>query len=81
MPLHVKSTSVSIAVVCFFVIAFVGWFTGLEPLICGKRAVIGAIIAYIITRILVNIINGILISALVRFRMEQQKKEVSGRGH
>ena len=80
MPLYAKSASMHIAVTCFFMIAFIGWFTGLDPLTCCKRAVMGAVAAYLITRILVNIINNILISAFVKARIEEQKKEMNGRG-
>lgn len=66
---------------CLFIIAFVGSFTGLEPFVCCKRAVIGAIGAYIAAIVLVNIINSIMISAFVRSRMKQQQKDVNGRGY
>ena len=80
MPLHTRSIATSIAVACLFVISFVGWFAGLEPLTCCKRAMIGAVAAYVVTTVAVNIVNNILISALVKSRMEQQKGETSGRG-
>jgi hypothetical protein len=80
MPLHPRSISISIAVVCLFVISFIGWFAGLAPLTCCKRAMTGAFVAYIVTRIAVNIINNIIISVLVKSRMEEQKGEIGGRG-
>ena len=79
MPLHVKSISMSVAVTCLFVISFVAWFAELEPFICCKRAVLGAVITYIGTTIVVNVINDILISALVKSRMEQQNGDVNER--
>lgn len=81
MPLHPRSVSISIAVACLFVISFVGWFSGLAPLTCCKRAIAGAFVVYIITGIAVNIINHIMISALVNSRMEEQKGEISGPGN
>ena len=81
MPLQVKSISMSIAVICFFIIAFFGWFAQLDPFVCGKRAIVGAVITYLVSKTAVNIINNILISALVKARMEQQKRELNGYGN
>lgn len=72
MPLQGKSISVSAAVISIFMISFVGWFVGLEPFVCCKRALISAVISYFIASILVNIINNILIGALVKHQVEQQ---------
>jgi len=80
MPLHPRSISISIAVVCLFVISFIGWFAGLAPLTCCKRAVIGAVASYFTAKIVVNIVNYITISALVKFRMEAQKGTTGGHG-
>jgi len=72
MPLHVKSISISIAVISFFLISFVGWFVGLDPFVCCKRAFVGALMAYVAAAIVVKIINSILVSALVKYQIEQQ---------
>lgn len=80
MPLEGKSISLRTAVASVFIVAVIGWFMELEPFVCCKRAVIGAVAAYILTRIAVNIINHILISALVNFRMKQQEGQLNGRG-
>lgn len=72
MPLHVKSISVSVAVICLFMISFVGWFVGLEPFVCCKRALVGALVGYFISSILVNSINNILIGALAKHQVEKQ---------
>jgi predicted branched-subunit amino acid permease len=81
MPLHVKSISMSISVACLFLISFIGWFAGLEPLICCERALIGAVIAYIVMTVLINVINDILISALVKSRMEKEQGDMNDRGN
>ena len=77
MLLNVKTTSISIAVTCFFIISFIGWFVQLEPLICCKRAIIGAVIAYVLTKYITNAINNIVIGALVKFRMKQQDQNAN----
>ncbi len=78
MPLQVKSIATNIAVICFFIIAFFGWFAQLDPFVCCKRAIIGGVIAYLAAKTAVNIINNILINALIKARMEQQKRELNG---
>jgi len=81
MPLHVKPISTSMAVICFFIIAFFGWFAQLDPLVCSKRAILGAIAAYLVSKTAVNVINHILISAMVKSRMDQLKREMNGNGN
>ncbi|MHC4071120.1 MAG: hypothetical protein ACYSWW_01435 [Planctomycetota bacterium] len=72
MPLHVRSIAVSIAVVCFFVVSLIGWSSGLTPFICCKRALIGAMLAYIAGGWAVKAVNAILINAMIASQMNQQ---------
>ena len=78
MPLHVKSIAVSIAVICFFGLSLIGWISGLSPFICCKRALVGAVLAYIAGVLAVRAINAILISAMITNQMNQQKEKNSG---
>ena len=73
MPLHVRSISVSIAVICFFILSLVGWICGLSPYVCCKRALIGAVLAYIAGGWAVKAINTILVNAMIANQLEQQK--------
>jgi len=77
MPLHVRSIAVSIAVICFFVLSIVGGVCGLSPFVCCKRALIGAILAYIAGGWAVRAINAILVDAMIANQMNQQ----DGSGH
>jgi len=72
MPLHVRSIAVSIAVICFFSIAIIGWTSGLSPFTCCKRALAGAAAAYIAGAWAVKAINAILINAMITNQMKQQ---------
>lgn len=81
MPLQSRSISIRIAVISIFVVSFIGWFAGLSPLTCCKKALIGAFAAYLVTQLIVGILNEILFSALVQSQVEAQKKEMSGRGN
>ena len=72
MPLHVRSTAVSIAVICFFIMSLIGWASGLAPFVCCKRAMIGAALAYIAGCWAVRAINHILVNAMITNEMEKQ---------
>jgi len=78
MPLHVRSIAVSIAVICFFGLSLIAWFSGLSPFTCCKRALAGAVLAYIAGAWAVKAINAILISAMITNQMNQQKEKNSG---
>ena len=73
MPLHVRSIAVSIAVICFFVLSLIGWASGLSPFVCCKRALIGAILAYIAGGWAVKAINAVLINAMITNQMNRQE--------
>ena len=81
MPLHVRSISVSVAVICFFGIAVIGWISGLLPFTCCKRALAAAIIVYIAASLAVKAINAILINAIIKDQMNQQKGKVNDSGN
>jgi len=65
MPLNARYIAVTVAVMCFFCLSFVSWFSGLSPFTCCKRAVIGALVAYVAASLVVKAINAILISAMI----------------
>ena len=73
MPLHVRSIAVSIAVIFFFVLSIIGGVYGLPPFVCCKRALIGAILAYIAGGWAVRAINAILVDAIIANQMNQQE--------
>jgi hypothetical protein len=73
MPLHVRSIAVSISVICFFVLSFIGWICGLSPFVCCKRALIGAVLAYLSASFAVKAINAIIVNAIISNQVEQQQ--------
>ena len=77
MPLHVRSIAINIAVICFFSLSLIGWVSGLSPFTCCKRALAGAVLAYIATALAVKAINAVLINAMVTKQMNQQKENNS----
>jgi hypothetical protein len=77
MPLHIKSVAVNIAVTCFFCVSMIGWISGLTPFTCCKRALVGAVLAYIAGAWAVRGVNAILVSAMVTNEMNEQEEENS----
>ncbi len=80
MPLHVRSISVSAAVICFFGIAVIGWISGLSPFTCCKRALTAAIVVYVAAVLVVKVINSILINMMIQSQINQQKEKTSDSG-
>ncbi len=74
MLIHVRPIAISAAVVSFFGLSFVGLFNGLAPLTCCKRALIGAVLAYMVTALVVKTINAILISAIIDSHTNKRKE-------
>ena len=81
MPLHIRSIAVKIAVMSFFSLSIIGWFSGLSPFTCCKRALTGTFIAYIAAGLFVKAINAILISAIITKHINQQKEKENNAGN
>jgi hypothetical protein len=73
-----RSIAVSVAVMSFFGLGFVGWVSGHPPFTCCKRALAGAMIAYIAAILVVKAVNAILIHAMISSQQNQMKEENSG---
>ena len=73
MPLNIRSIAVSIAVVCFFSVSLIGWISGHSPDTCSKRALVGAVVAYIAGIWVAKAVNAIFISAMVTEEMNQEE--------
>lgn len=75
MPLHVRSIAVSVAVICFFSLSFISWISGLPPFTCCKRALTGAVIAYMAASLAVKAINTIVTSAMITNQINQGSRK------
>ena len=78
MPLNIRSIAVSIAVAGFFGVAFIAWLSGLGPFVCCKRALTGALVAYVAAALAVKAVNAILISAMVQNQIRKREKQDRG---
>lgn len=61
-----RRTGVMMAVLSFFVLAIVGWASGVTPFVCAVRALIGAVVAYVLTRIAERVVIRIMADAMLR---------------
>ncbi len=77
MLLHTRSIAVNIAVACFFALSLIGWASGLSPFVCCKRAMIGAVLAYVAGVWAVKAINAVLIHAMIANQIDQQNRSAS----
>ena len=73
MLINVRSTAITLAVIAFFGLSIISWASGLAPFTCCKRAIIGAVCAYIAVKIGTKAINAILINAMITSKEEKEK--------
>ena len=81
MLLHGRSIAINMAVLCFFALSFIGWISGLSLFVCCKRALIGAIIVYIVGGWAVKAINAILVNAMIENHMNRQERSPFAANH
>ncbi len=79
MLLQTRPVAVSAAVLCFFVIAIIGSLGGLSPYPCCKRAMLGAVVAYLTTGALGQAVNAILTQAMITDRISRNKEALGDR--
>jgi hypothetical protein len=73
MLLNVRSTAISLSVLTFFGLSIVSWANSLPPYTCCKKALAGAICAYIVAHVGAKLINAILINAMITNKEEKEK--------
>ncbi|MHC4293466.1 MAG: hypothetical protein ACYSTX_04155 [Planctomycetota bacterium] len=73
MLLNVRTTAMSFSILTFFALSIVSWSSGLPPFTCCKRALGGAVCAYIVAHIGAKLINAILINAMITSKEEEEK--------
>jgi hypothetical protein len=81
MPLNVRSIAVSAAVTAFFGLSVAASIFKLPPFTCCKRALVGAVLAYIAATLAVKAVNAILINAMITKHLNRQKEKNIGRAN
>ena len=61
-----KRVAVSIAVAGFFVLAFIGWASGLPPEQCALKASLGAVALFVLARIAGAVIVDLMVATIVQ---------------
>ncbi|MHC4294574.1 MAG: hypothetical protein ACYSTL_03220 [Planctomycetota bacterium] len=77
-----KRLAIIISVMGFFAMAFVGWFCGLSTYGCAIKALMGAVILYVVVHLAGRWIVEIMVGAVIdnMQRQQQIRSEASERG-
>jgi hypothetical protein len=78
MPLDARLIATKIAVTFFFTLGLIGSAVGLTPFTACKRALAGALLAYLVAILAVKAINAILIDAMITKHLEREKEQEYG---
>lgn len=68
-----KQISISIAAIGFFALSIVGWFSGVGELLCGLRALAGAVAIYVMC----VFVGGTVIQFLTESSAKTEKNEIN----
>jgi hypothetical protein len=74
MPLNARLIAVNTAVTFLFALGLIGSAVGLSHFTACKRALAGALLAYIVVRLVVKAINTILLDAMITKQLEREKE-------
>jgi hypothetical protein len=71
MPIHIRPIAFTIAVIAFFVLGIAGSVVSLTPYTCCKRALLGAVAAYVVAAVAMRAVNAILTQAMIASQMSK----------
>lgn len=60
-----KRIAITVSVLTFFAMALVGMTMGQEPFICAIRALIGAVVSYVVAGVAIRLALDVMIKAVV----------------
>lgn len=69
--MHTRQTAITVAVVGFFVLAAVGWLRGSSVFACATRALVGAVVLFVLVRLVSRILLRIVADAIIRSAAQQ----------
>ena len=75
MKSTIRSTAVSAAIVLFFTMALIGWLFDNDPSVCAKRALLGAVVIYIVVSYAGKIVTNIIINAIVDSKLSRLNRK------
>jgi hypothetical protein len=71
MTRPIRSVAVYLAVMLFFIMSLVGWFSGCSPATCCSRALTGAVITYLAVSWAGRIIYKMMLDAMIASRVRK----------
>ena len=74
MPLKTRPAAVKISVLAFFVVAIIGQYCGISSFCCCKRAMLAAIVAFIVTTLFIKAVNLVLLNAMIDKEIDQRRE-------
>ena len=75
MNFSVKAIALNAAVIMFFLMCFIGHYRKHEPDICCQRALIGALIVYILIAFTGKLIFSFIVDILAKEKTQQMKAD------
>lgn len=77
MDHEIRKIAVYSAVLVLFVLAAVSWLYGCGQGVCASRALLGAIVIYVMVSLAGRLVMRIIIGAMVESRLEKQRKQTA----
>ena len=74
----IKRVAVQLAILLFFVMAIVGWFSGLTPETIASRSIGGAVAIYLLVRFAGTLVARVIMRALVNEQMRRHQQTEQG---
>lgn len=71
MLLQTRPIAFTTAVVAFFLLGLVGSVVSLTPYTCCKRALLGAVAAYVVASVAMRAVNAIVTQAMIASQMSK----------
>ena len=73
-----KQLAIKTAVVSFFVLAAIGWLSGLSNFDCSLRALTGAIAVYVVMIVAGRLLVGVMVQTIVSNSGKDEAKDKTG---
>ena len=77
--MRTRRLAITVSVLGFFCLAFVGWFSGLAPHVCAIRGAVGMVALYVMVRLANRFVSNIIADAIVRNATERETTRNAGR--
>jgi ABC-type transporter Mla maintaining outer membrane lipid asymmetry permease subunit MlaE len=73
MLLQTRPIAFTAAVIAFFVLSIVGCVVSLSPATCCKRAVLGAVVTYLVASVAMRAVDAIVTAAMIASQISKDQ--------